>query len=47
MVCSALLVAAPIALVLTEGPQAGSPRDPEGVFTGNPYDGTGLSLIHI
>jgi hypothetical protein len=39
MVCAGLLIAAPLALVVTGGPEAGPTREPEGVLTGNPDDG--------
>ena len=34
MVCAGLLIAAPLALVLGDGPEAGSTGEPDGVFTG-------------
>ncbi|TFV81218.1 hypothetical protein, partial [Blastococcus sp. CT_GayMR16] len=40
MICAGLLIAAPLAFVLTDDPEAGQSRDSDGVFTGTTNDGT-------
>jgi hypothetical protein len=41
MACAALLIAAPLAFVLSGGPDGGSSSDSDGVFTGGTDGGTG------
>jgi hypothetical protein len=41
MACAALLIAAPLAFVLSGGPDGGSSGDSAGVFTGGTDGGTG------